>query len=62
MKSVRICLVGAGRAGMVHAFNFRHRIAEAELVAIVDANEAMAWRSEERRVGKECRSRWSPYH
>src|SRR2546426_2969881 len=21
-----------------------------------------AWRSEERRVGKECRSRWSPYH
>ena len=22
----------------------------------------MAVRSEERRVGKECRSRWSPYH
>src|SRR2546427_618483 len=22
----------------------------------------MAWRSEERRVGKECRSRWSPDH
>ena len=22
----------------------------------------MAMRSEERRVGKECRSRWSPYH
>ena len=22
----------------------------------------MATRSEERRVGKECRSRWSPYH
>ena len=21
-----------------------------------------AFRSEERRVGKECRSRWSPYH
>src|SRR5256885_2282705 len=20
------------------------------------------WRSEERRIGKECRSRWSPYH
>ena len=20
------------------------------------------WRSEERRVGKKCRSRWSPYH
>src|SRR2546427_12364244 len=24
--------------------------------------EARARRSEERRVGKECRSRWSPYH
>src|SRR5256885_4884344 len=23
---------------------------------------AMSGRSEERRVGKECRSRWSPYH
>ena len=23
---------------------------------------AMGMRSEERRVGKECRSRWSPYH
>ena len=23
---------------------------------------AIATRSEERRVGKECRSRWSPYH
>ena len=23
---------------------------------------ARAARSEERRVGKECRSRWSPYH
>src|SRR3712207_9163701 len=25
-------------------------------------NRAAAERSEERRVGKECRSRWSPYH
>ena len=24
--------------------------------------EAISLRSEERRVGKECRSRWSPYH
>src|SRR3712207_838100 len=27
-----------------------------------DASEIEAPRSEERRVGKECRSRWSPYH
>src|SRR6266496_2766005 len=26
------------------------------------ADELLAARSEERRVGKECRSRWSPYH
>ena len=26
------------------------------------ANDATNMRSEERRVGKECRSRWSPYH
>src|SRR2546430_6955666 len=26
------------------------------------ANELVSSRSEERRVGKECRSRWSPYH
>ena len=25
-------------------------------------NDNIAERSEERRVGKECRSRWSPYH
>src|SRR5256885_12348721 len=31
------------------------------LDAIVQANEPTI-RSEERRVGKECRSRWSPYH
>ncbi len=28
-------------------------------VTVVDTPEG---RSEERRVGKECRSRWSPYH
>jgi len=26
------------------------------------ALERITGRSEERRVGKECRSRWSPYH
>src|SRR5579885_1206327 len=26
------------------------------------SNTSLAFRSEERRVGKECRSRWSPYH
>ena len=29
---------------------------------LMDAAMADRSRSEERRVGKECRSRWSPYH
>ena len=28
----------------------------------IDSTEINGCRSEERRVGKECRSRWSPYH
>ena len=33
------------------------------LVGSIEAADAMVRsRSEERRVGKECRSRWSPYH
>ena len=28
----------------------------------ISISDAFLWRSEERRVGKECRSRWSPYH
>ena len=30
--------------------------------ATCDTLEEVEERSEERRVGKECRSRWSPYH
>src|SRR5437660_7477433 len=34
-----------------------------QLVAYADFVETLCLcRSEERRVGKECRSRWSPYH
>ena len=33
-----------------------------KLGAQVDVIMSKSSRSEERRVGKECRSRWSPYH
>src|SRR6266536_6543413 len=33
-----------------------------EKLRVDDALDVWAVRSEERRVGKECRSRWSPYH
>src|SRR2546422_11105748 len=34
----------------------------AALTDVSDADLGRTVRSEERRVGKECRSRWSPYH
>ena len=40
--------------------------AQGGIAAAIDPDDAPAFhvadRSEERRVGKECRSRWSPYH
>src|SRR5260370_6251409 len=33
-----------------------------EMTKYYDHCQGQAPRSEERRVGKECRSRWSPYH
>src|SRR2546425_10395498 len=35
---------------------------EASLAFHLTPRDALRARSEERRVGKECRSRWSPYH
>ena len=37
-------------------------IMENDDVMINDKKAKVNERSEERRVGKECRSRWSPYH
>src|SRR5258706_5100374 len=45
--------------------NARRRIPFSQRVTSVlamRATDATSERSEERRVGKECRSRWSPYH
>ena len=38
------------------------KIVVADLTSIEDTICKYFVRSEERRVGKECRSRWSPYH
>ena len=37
---LRFCLIGTGRAGLVHARNLRRRITCGELTALCDANEA----------------------
>ena len=41
--------------------NFGIFVAKATAAWITGSSSMLA-RSEERRVGKECRSRWSPYH
>jgi len=40
----------------------RYLLSPKDLAAYEDIPELIDIRSEERRVGKECRSRWSPYH
>jgi len=47
MKKVKFCLVGAGRAGMVNARNFEFKIAESEVVAVVDSNLEVAQKAAE---------------
>ena len=56
----------------IYEDNVRQRVETFEFVSIVDGargraadvsqQDSRSTRSEERRVGKECRSRWSPYH
>ena len=50
------------RAGRVQAAREAGIPAEAAREAGIPAEAAREPRSEERRVGKECRSRWAPYH
>src|SRR5437660_12576773 len=53
------------------SLNIRHNLSSSKgpkplqlklLTTYIPKTSAFTLRSEERRVGKECRSRWSPYH
>src|SRR2546422_9147049 len=62
-------LVGPERKifAVIKADGYGHGAAEMGEVFVAHGADALAVadlgeRSEERRVGKECRSRWSPYH
>ena len=48
-----------GRKKRVAIFDFDYATVQTSTAALFGTNVD---RSEERRVGKECRSRWSPYH
>ena len=41
-KTLGICLIGAGRAGMIHARNYYNKVPNARIVAVVDAVEEAA--------------------
>ena len=49
-------------AAVKKAYGNEHEIEWMEVLAGERAFNETGSRSEERRVGKECRSRWSPYH
>ena len=54
------------RVKIMHVLTVYERLCVYEISRLIDATVATTshhlCRSEERRVGKECRSRWSPYH
>ena len=69
LKDMDFGVYGKGIDGYVHYSLAMERIREEEenrkaLMDEFDNDEDNfdSDRSEERRVGKECRSRWSPYH
>ncbi|MDF2632802.1 MAG: oxidoreductase, partial [Caproiciproducens sp.] len=39
---IGVCLIGSGRAGMIHAENFKSRVPHAKMVAVVDPNREAA--------------------
>ena len=57
VKSHRKCLQ------MLNILTYIYTVKEVSLtLTLQEICEVLHMRSEERRVGKECRSRWSPYH
>ncbi|MEM0451980.1 MAG: Gfo/Idh/MocA family oxidoreductase [Nitrososphaerota archaeon] len=54
VRRVKVCVVGAGRAGEVHVLNLSRRIPIAELVAIVDMDLGLAKQLSEKIGGVHC--------
>ena len=61
LREARAALLGAQASANAAQAELEKNKVEAEGVD-VQFNKRNVERSEERRVGKECRSRWSPYH
>ena len=54
--------LGAAQVKSVSVGSVKLDAADDKCLAVANAMNELMSRSEERRVGKECRSRWSPYH
>ena len=53
----------SGKDDLLHIFEIGwKRLETVEQAGLKEGDTVSVKRSEERRVGKECRSRWSPYH
>ena len=76
-QGIRLGLIGAGKNTRDRHIPGFQDVQGVEIAAVANRSRASSqvvadqfnipgvydnWRSEERRVGKECRSRWSPYH
>ncbi len=69
MQDINICIVDddSGDLRLLSSIlkkegYYVYRASSAQDLEAILENEEIHIRSEERRVGKECRSRWSPYH
>ena len=56
-KFLLLVILAAMASYAIHELLAKSDASESEVLRLTNAD-----RSEERRVGKECRSRWSPYH
>src|SRR3989442_14982009 len=66
LSGLNVLNMGIWYEAMMRWLGPAHRVTAMTKIAVPRRRDATgAWhdvRSEERRVGKECRSRWSPYH
>ena len=59
---IQLAFIVADEKTREREFGNLHAIPDNYPKYVVSLTPMLLHRSEERRVGKECRSRWSPYH
>src|ERR1039457_4791992 len=62
LTRARLVVSHRGNTGGFELPNIHRAATLLEVVEAIEGPIRLNIRSEERRVGKECRSRWSPYH